>query len=280
MRFTRKQWLVVALLAAANCAILGGLAGVMVVAPRLAGGRSAALPTARATAYPTETPAALPPTWTPTSTSSPVPTMTRSPTATPLPTRTPLVIPTYTPAPKPVVLENADFEDILPDGVPGWEVAAVVNWRPGDDFDADTSYADPFFKPADDDRRVISGSTLQIESAYQYVKFQVTLYQTVDAKPGSQAQFEVKTRGYSNLGSIQVRAGVDPGGGAACEGGVWGELQAVDQGSGVVILRSPGVVVGPEGRVTVCFSAEPQYATSSKAAFFDDALLLILPPAD
>ena len=184
-----------------------------------------------------------------------------------------------TPTPRPVPLENGDFEDILPDSVPGWEVAAVVNWEPGDDFNPDTSYARPEFKPADDSRRLITGSTLQIQT-FQWVKFKVTLYQIVEVEPGSQVWFEAKARGYSSGASIRVQVGIDPHGRAACEGGLWGELRLVDQTTGVVTLHSPEGVVGPEGRVTVCLFAEPQYALIHNAAFFDDAELWALSGGD
>jgi len=158
-------------------------------------------------------------------------------------------------------------------------VAAVVNWEPGDDFNPDTSYARPEFKPADDSRRLITGSTLQIQT-FQWVKFKVTLYQIVEVEPGSQVWFEAKARGYSSGASIRVQVGIDPHGRAACEGGLWGELRLVDQTTGVVTLHSPEGVVGPEGRVTVCLFAEPQYALIHNAAFFDDAELWALSGGD
>jgi len=279
---TRRQWLVIAVLAVADCVVLGGLIAAMTLAPRLLARPTVAPPPAEGAAADQQgTDATLPPTWTPTPPSTPPPLPTHLPTRTPAPTRTPVSIPTFTPAstptPAPVLLENGDFEEILPDSVPGWEVAAVVNWEPGDEFNPDASYARPEFRPADDPRRAINGSTLQIQT-YQWVKFKVTLYQTVEVEPGSRVQFEAMAGGYSSGGGIQVRAGIDPNGGAACEDGSWGDLLVVDQAMGAALLRSPEVVVGSEGLVTVCLFAEPQYAVTHNAAFFDDARLLVAPP--
>lgn len=280
---TRKQWLVIALLGVADLLVLGGLIAAMVLTPRLTVRPGVSSPTPQAAAESPRTPATLQPTWTPTPIPSPVPTATRPPTAIPTPTRTPVPIPTGTPtptpAPQPVPLENADFEDILPDRVPGWELAAVINWRPGDDFNPDTSYARPEFKPADDSRRIINGTTLQIQT-YQWVRFKVTLYQTVELEPGARVRFEAKARGYSSGAGIQMQVGIDPHGGAACAEGLWGELRVIDQTMGMITLRSPEGVVGSEGRVTVCLFAEPQYALIHNAAFFDDAVLWALPPTD
>lgn len=278
---TRKQRLILVFLALADCVVLGGLAGVVALTPRLAASPPTAVPSP--TAYPTETPtSALQFTFTPTTPpSSPTASATRT-RSTPPPTRTPLIIPTATPTPsptpEPVALQNADFEDIAPSSVDGWEVAAVVNWQPGEDFDPGSSYGAPLFKRADDSRRVIHGSTLQIESASQYVRFRVTLYQTVAVEPGSRVTFEIKSGGYSDGGGIQVQAGIDPNGGPACTAGRWSELQIIDQNSEIVTLRSPAGVVGKDGQVTVCFFAEPQYAVVSKAAFFDDATITVEPP--
>lgn len=277
----RQQWLVILLLGMADCIVLGCLIGVVVLGPRLARTRAGArAPAGQLSADQTVTPA-LPPTWTPTASPTPRPTVTRFPTPTPGPTRTTAPIPTGTPTPTPtpvaVHLENADFNDILPDRVPGWEVAAEVNWEAGMPFNPDSSFARPWFKSADDPVRFINGSTLQIETS-EWVKFRVTLYQTVEVAPGSRVQFEIKARGYSSGASIQVRASIDPQGRAACEGGAWGEIERLDQSMGVTTLRSPQAVVGSGGRVTVCFAAEPQYAVVKNAAFFDDAVLWALPP--
>ena len=272
---TRKQWLVIILLGVADLVVLGGLIGAVLLAPRLL---------APSPPHPTPTvggagAVTLEPTWTPTPSPEPTFTATRGPTRTPSPSPTPLTLtPTPTPTPALVPLENGDFEAILPDGVPGWEVAAEVNWEPGDAFNPDTSYGRPEFKPADDPRRVINGSTLQIQT-YQWVKFKVILYQTVEVEPGSRVWFEAKAGGYSSGGSILVRVGIDAHGGEACQYGEWSDVQAVDQSRGVILLRSPEAVVAIGGQVTVCLSAEPKYALIHNAAFFDDAKLWMLPPA-
>jgi hypothetical protein len=276
---SRKQRLVIVLLGIADCLVLGGLIVAAVVTLRSTAGRGTIAAPNGPTPSVTASPALLLPTWTPTPSPSPAPIATRFPTSTSLPTWTPVSFPTRTPTPaptpEPYLLVNGDFEDILDDLVPGWEVAAFVNWEPGDDFDAEDSYARPEFRPADDSRRAISGSTLQIQT-FQWVKFTVTLYQTVEAEPGARVQFEASAGGYSGGAGILMRAGIDPRGGAACEDGLWQETQVVGQADGIVTLRSPAAAVGPEGRVTVCLFAEPQYAMIHNAAFFDDAVLQVL----
>ena len=283
---TNKQRLVIILLGVADVLVLCCLVGAITLAPRL----SPASPDEATTAQegdvsPAPSPTAasvLPPTWTPTIPPTPVPTMTPLPTATRNARPTRAAFPTGTPLPtaipEVVPLTNADFVDILPDSVPGWGMTAVVNWEPGDDFDPESSYTWPAFKPADDPRRVINGSTLQIESAHQYVKFRMTLYQTVTVESGSVVWFEAQANGFSSEGGISMQVGIDPNGSPACGGGLWGDMQVVNQDSGVVTLYSPEAVVGPDGIVTVCLFAEPQYAVTSKAAFFDDAILWFTPP--
>ncbi len=268
---SRKQWLVIIVLGIADCLVLACLAGVIVFAPRLQALRERAV----AATNPTPT-VTLPPTWTPTPTFTPAPTRTPRPTPTRVPTRTPIVIPTPTPTPTltptPVTLVNGDFEDIAFDHVPGWEMTALVNWQPGQEFNPDFSYARPEFLPGD---RQIHGSTLQIQT-FQWVKFQVTLYQVITLTAGTRARFEIYARGYSNMGGIQVRAGIDPTGNPACQQGAWGDTQVIDQSSGLVLLQSPAAAVGRGGRMTVCFFAEPQFASQFHAAYFDDATLTIL----
>ncbi len=271
---SKKQWLVVIVLGVLDCLVFGCLIGTMVFAPRF----MASTPTPAPTFFPTPT-ATLEPTYTPTSTFTPAPTPTFRPTPTLRPTYTPLAFPTSTPTPIPEVelLENGSFDQIYSERVPGWEVAAEVNWQPGDPFDPATSYGAPYFKRADDPVRYINGATLQIESAHQYVKFRVILYQTVELAAGTRVQFAAKAGGFSSPGGIIIRIGIDPRGRPACQGGLWSEDMVIDQNRGVVALRSPAATVGAEGRVTVCLFAEPQYAVVSKAAYFDDAELLILP---
>jgi hypothetical protein len=277
---SKRQWIVLALLGIADLVVLTCLAGAIVFTPRIRTLLGRATPVAEASPAPSAT-STLPPTWTPTLVPSPRPTSTPFPTSTPAPTRTPpptvAVTLTPSPTPEPIVLENADFEDVAFDFVPGWEVAAVVNWEPGEEFHADTSYARPEFRYADDPSRVIRGPTLQIQT-FQWVKFKVTIYQMVEVPPGSTIQFQILAGGYSSGAGIQVRVGLDPRGGAACEQGVWGDPLVIDQESGVVTLRSPQATVGPEGQVSVCFFAEPQYALTHNAAYFDEAVLTVQPP--
>lgn len=271
---SKRQWVIIVFLGALDFLVLGCLITAMVLTPRLTAAPPTPVPTA--TAVPTDT---LEPTYTATPTFSPEPTRTPRPPSTSVPTRTPIVFPTNTPTPIPQLdlLENPGFEEIFPDMVPGWEVAAAVNWEPGDPFDSNTSYGVPAFKRADDPVRYINGPTLQIESAHQYVKFRVTLYQAVELPTGTRVQFEAKAGGFSSPGGIHTRVGIDPRGRAACEGGAWSEEILIDQSMGTLTLRSPATTVGAEGRVTVCLFAETQFAVASKAAYFDDALLLILP---
>jgi hypothetical protein len=273
---TRKQWLVIVLLGLADCVVLGGLIFAVTQTSRLIGTPSAVGPSP--TPSPTATPA-LPPTWTPTPTFTPAPTPTPRPTPTPAPpTPTSTPFPTLTPTPiPPPELVNGTFDQITPAEVPGWTVSAVANWSAGQPYDPENSYAYPKFKYADDPVRFITGNTLQIESTDQYAKFQVTLYQVVNVPAGTQVQFEIKAKGYADEGGIQMRAGIDPNGGAACERGQWSATQSINQNNGLVVLRSPRVRVGTGGRVTVCFSARPDWAVPHKAAFFDDARLLVFP---
>lgn len=277
MKMTRKQWTIIILLGIADVVVLGGLITAMILTPRLTGMRIGAA--GSPTPTPTQT---LPPTWTPTPTSTPQPTPTRRPTSTPTPTRTPLTIPTFTPTPtptpKPIEVVNGDFEQIMLSQVPGWETAAEINWDPGQPYDPYTSYARPIFKPADDPRRFINGTTLQIESQ-EYTKFKVTLYQTIEIEAGSRVQFEILSKAYADEGGIVVRVGIDPTGAPACQQGAWSDPALIDQSFGTVTLRSPTVTVREGGKVTICFFAEPQYPVAHKAAFFDDARLIVTPPS-
>jgi hypothetical protein len=174
-------------------------------------------------------------------------------------------------------VENGDFEEILPDSVPGWENVSLITWQPGEEFNSDSSYGRPEFTRASDPRREINDSTLMV-STYQWVKFSVTLYQSIEVEPGSRVQFSISARGYSENGGVQLRAGLDPEGGGACQADSWGDTVVTDQFSGMASLVSPEGVVGEDGVVTVCFFAEPQYAAEYSAAFFDDAELTVASP--
>ncbi len=273
---TRRQWMIIILLGLADCLVLGGMLAAVIWTPRLAAQRQGAR------VSPTPSPTAtsiLPPTFTPTPTFTPAPTPTPRPTQPPpTPRPSPTPFPTLTPTPiPPPELVNGTFDQITLYEIPGWVVDPVVNWSPGEPYDPNNSYAHPKFKYADDPRRFITGNTLQIESTDQYAKFQLTFYQTVNVPAGTQVQFEIKAKGYADEGGIQVRAGIDPAGRSSCEGARWSETRSINQNDDLVVLRSPRVRVGSEGRVTVCVYARPDWAVAHKAAFFDDARLLVFP---
>lgn len=277
---SRKQLLVIILLGLADCIILGGLVAVMVLTPRFVGPR--ATPTGQPVAYETATPT-LPPTWTPTASPTPAPTQTPRPTQTRPPTRTPAPTifiptntPTPTPTPQPIRVTNGTFDSIHDYSIPGWEVSAFQNWNPGDEFIPEVSYYIPHFKAADDVRRFIDGNTLQIEPGHQYLRFNVTVYQIVEIAPDTVVRFQIQAGGFSTSGGMRVRAGIDARGRAACDGGRWSATQVIDQTMDVITLRTPDVTVGTEGRVAVCFFAEPEYSASSMAAYFDNAEIRVV----
>lgn len=217
------------------------------------------------------------PTWTPTVTETPAPTLparpTRTPraTGTPFPTSTPLP----TPTPGPIELENPDFDLLLPNRIPGWEWDAYVNYRPGEDYDPQSSYAEPMFMPADDPARQINGSTLKIETI-RWLKFRAWVYQPVTVTAGSTAYFRVRANAYSSIDSLVLRAGVNPYG-EGCDRARWGTVE-INQEDGIVTITSPRVTVGEAGRVTVCLFAEPNFPDVNNAAFFDRAELIVSSP--
>lgn len=218
------------------------------------------------------------PTWTPTPISTATPTLPPQPTRTPLPTRTPFPTPTETPTPtpQPVELVNGEFDLIMPNRIPGWEWDAFVNYIPGGDYDPHNSFAEPMFTAADDPARRINGSTLKIETI-RWLKFRAWVYQTVTATTGSTVYLQVKANAYSSIDKIRMRAGVDPQGNAGCSNARWGEV-LINQDNGIVTITSPRVVVGPNGRITACLYAEPLYPDVNNAAFFDQAVLVVVPP--
>jgi hypothetical protein len=179
-----------------------------------------------------------------------------------------------------VTLENPTFEGIQDDAIPGWQTGGFVNWAPGQDFDPVNSFAAPRFHTADDPRQWIDGATLQIDTE-PWVKLQAWLFQTVDVEPGSRVQFRVQALGFVRQleGGYILKAGVDPQGGEGCDAARWGEERLANQNDGVVELVSPQMIVGPEGRVTVCMFAETQFAQAYHAAFFDNAEIVVQPPA-
>ncbi len=234
------------------------------VPTRVARATAISIPTWTLTAAPTTQPTELP-----------RPTRTPEPTRTPFPTRTPLPTPTPTPLP-PVELLNAEFDLIMPNRIPGWEWDADINWRSGEPYDPQYSYAEPMFTMADDPARRINGSTLKIETG-PWLKFRAWMYQTVTVTAGSSVYFQVKANAFSSIDKLIMRAGIDPGGRAGCAGARWGE-KIISQADGIVTIASPRVAVGATNRVTVCIFAEPTYPDTNNAAFFDQAELIVRSP--
>ncbi len=222
----------------------------------------------------------LQPTWTPTVTPTPLPTIPPRPTntptltPTPFPTLTPTPLPP-TPTPGPLPIVNGDFDLLMPNRIPGWTWDAYVNYRPGDEYDPDNSYAEPFFMAADDPARQIHGMTLKVETM-RWLKFRTWVHQTVTVTAGSVVYFRIKATAFSSLDRVQVKAGIDPTGAEDCYDARWGEMHAINQDDGVVTLKSPRVTVGEEGKVTLCFFAEPTYPHVNNAAFFDQAELILV----
>jgi hypothetical protein len=249
----------------------------------------AILPTATATRLvDTPTPISVPPTWTPAPTRAPPPTNTPRPThtATAPPTISPTFAPTFTPRPTKVVtagppgptgtlgLQNPGFEGIGGGTIPGWSWWAEDNFTPGGDYNPDASFDTPLFKQADDPVRFIDGPTLQVD-AEEHLKFKVHIFQTVTVSPTAGVRFQVLGGAFSDIGIVQMAAGIDPDGGPDCSNAQWSDAVAVDQEQGVRSIAAPPVVAGRSGRVTVCLYAEPLYAAISNAAFFDDAELTV-----
>jgi hypothetical protein len=280
---SRNQWLIVAALALANVLVMG--ATVVVVIRYVTRVPPAPMPdpTMAASRRPTTTP---PPTWTPTFSPTPRPTRTPRPSRTPTQTRTPWPTlpptppPTPSPPPPPISLENPTFEGIEENLIPGWQMGGFVNWAPGDEFDPASSYAAPRFHQADDPRQQIHGPTLQVDTV-PWVKLRAWVFQSVEVEPNSRVQFQVRAVGFvkETGGGYILKAGVDPDGGEGCDAAQWGVQQIVNQQDGVVEIVSPEAVVGQAGRATVCAFAETQFAQVYHAAFFDDAVLTVLPPA-
>ncbi len=270
---SRNQKVILAILALVDVVVIAILAGTVVRGMQQQSLSVTPLPTlvARATAVEI-------PTWTPTPLSTPVPTLLPRQTRTPRPTRTPFPTstPTPVPTPGPVELVNPDFDMLMPNRIPGWQWDAFVNYRPGDNYDAQNSYAEPQFEAADDPARCINGSTLKIETI-RWVKFQAWVRQTVSVTAGSTVYFQVKASAFSSIEKLRLGAGVDINGVDDCSGAKWGEV-TINQDDGVVTITSPRVVVGQNGRVTVCLFAEPDYPDVNNAAFFDQAVLIAAPP--
>ena len=310
---SRGQKTILIILAILDVSVIAGLSSIVIRSMR------APLPTP-VNLVPTPTAVSKPrevPTWTPTVESTPRPTLppratnTSTPTATPFPTHTPP--PTATPKPLPtagpVPLDNADFDYILPNRIPGWEWYAYVNYQSGA-TDPENSFAEPVFTAADDSARQIHGSTLKVETV-RWLKFRTWVHQTVTVTAGSTVQFSIKVNAFSSIDRLIVKAGVDPTGQPHCDNVRWGETWRINQDDGIITLTSPRVVVAamedestptptitpdprergtpapvepPEeetdllGKVTICFYAEPAYPHINNAAFFDQAQLIAVPP--
>ncbi len=318
---TRTQKLFLIVLAVIDVTVIAVMGSVVLASSRAP---VQIAPTQTAPVLPSAT---LPATWTPTPTTTPIATLPSratntpppSPTAYPTHTAIPSTItPTLTiaptapppPPPLPVRLENPDFDNLLPNRIPGWTWDAYVNYRSGDVADPQNSYAEPYFEAADDAERQIQGSTLKVETV-RWLKFRTWVHQTVTVNAGSQVQFQIQAKAFSSLDSLIVKAGIDPAGSGNCFNAVWGPEQRINQDSGTVQLTSPFVTAlpyidpnrpavekppgdvdtgepgneeearAPEvqlGRVTVCFFAEPSYPHVNNAAFFDAAQITVRPP--
>lgn len=289
MVVSRKKWLIVGLLGLGDVLVLCLVAGIVIrtstlrlfsptptiaqLLPTVSTDRTQAVPTW--TPVPTSTP---PPTPTPRPTLAPAETATPWPTFTPSPTLSPT--PSPSPAPLAFPLENPTFDGLGLNSVPGWHIGGLANWAPGQPFDVANSYAAPRFHQADDPRQWINGSTLQIDTE-PWVKLRAWVFQTVTATVGSRVQFQIRAMGFVKdvAGGYILKAGIDPSGSEGCDGALWGAEQIVNQEDGVILLSSPEVVVSEAGRITVCAFAETQFAQVYHAAFFDDAALVVKPPA-
>ena len=307
---SRGQKIILIVLAILDVSAIAGLGSIVIRSVR------APLPTMIS---PTATPTALSaragvPTWTPTaeptarptlpprSTNTATPTATPFPTHTPTPTATPRPLPTAGPAP----LDNADFDNILPNRIPGWKWYAYVNYKSGA-ADPQNSFAEPVFTTADDPVRWINGPTLKVETV-KWLKFRTWVHQTVTVTAGSTVQFSIKANAFSSIDRLIVKAGIDPTGQSHCDNVRWGETWHINQDDGTVTLTSPRVIVAaientptptatPDpleretpapvvaedeteslGRVTICFYAESAYPDTNNAAFFDQAQLIATPP--
>jgi hypothetical protein len=285
---TRTQKIVLIAFVVLDIAIIAGLAGIIITSVR-----NAAKPASVVVVTATRS-NAVQPTWTPTWTPTTAPTLVPRPTNTP--TITPTTLPTYTPSPtatpsppKPVPLTGSEFDFLLPNRIPGWQWYAFVNYKAGDEYEPDTSYAEPVFTAADDPLRHINGTTLQVETI-RWLKFKTWVHQSVTVTTGSSVVFRIKAKAFSSVDRLIVKAGIDPKGNDNCNNALWGKENHIDQQSGVVTLTSPQIIASSitendeEGtvqnlsRITVCFYAEPKYPHVNNAAFFDQAELIVAPP--
>ncbi|MDF1514447.1 MAG: hypothetical protein P1S60_11615 [Anaerolineae bacterium] len=285
---TRIQKIIVIVLAVLDLIIIGGLAGVIIISTQ-----NLVRPTAVIMVTASKS-AVIQPTWTPTLTPTAAPTL--PPRHTNTPTPTPTLLPTYTPSPtatpsppEPVPLQGAEFDFLLPNRIPGWKWYAFVNYRSGDEYDPNSSFAEPVFSAADDPLRQISGTTLKVETV-RWLKFRTWVHQSITVTAGSSVSFRIKAKAFSSLDSLIVKAGIDPQGADNCNGVRWGQEMHINQDSGVVTLTAPRIIVpiteqededapaAQLSRITVCFYAEPKHPHVNNAAFFDQAELIVTPP--
>jgi hypothetical protein len=186
-------------------------------------------------------------------------------------------------------LDGAEFDFLLPNRIPGWEWYAFVNYKSGDEYNPDTSFAEPVFTSADDPVRQINGTTLKVETV-RWLKFRAWVYQSVTVTSGSSVVFRIKAKAFSSIDSVITKAGIDSLGADNCNNAYWGKELHINQDSGVVTLSSPQIIVPSSteddaddnasslSRITVCFYAEPKYPHVNNAAFFDQAELVVTPP--
>jgi hypothetical protein len=196
----------------------------------------------------------------------------------------------------------------MPNRIPGWKWDAYVNYKPGGEYDPQTSYAEPEFAAADDPVRQIHGTTLKVETI-RYLKFRAWVHQVVTLPVGTKVYFQIKAEAFSTADGLIVKAGIDPTGADNCYGAQWGQEMIITQDNGIVTLKSPVVEVPlyqppeatttptpsptptpmeeplkitptptpempPLGRVTICFFAESRSPHINNAAFFDQAELI------
>ena len=282
---TRTQKIILIVFVILDIAIIAGLAGIIITTIR-----NAAKATPAAVATETKS-VVVQPTWTPTWTPTTAPTL--PPRHTNTPTLTPTLLPTYTPSPtatpsppKPVPINGAEFDFLLPNRIPGWTWYAFVNYQSGDEYDPETSYAEPVFTAADDPLRHINGTTLQVETI-RWLKFRAWVHQSVTVTSGSTVFFRIKAKAFSSVDSLITKAGIDPQGANDCNSVHWGKEMHINQDSGVVTLTSPRIIAPGTAedesasnlsRITVCFYAEPKYPHVNNAAYFDQAELVVTPP--
>ena len=290
---SQTQKIILLILAVLDFAVIGGLAAIVIGSMRQPAKSRRLAPT------PTNpNPAA---TWTPIPTMTPRPTPVARPTNTPTPTKTliPTVVPTETPTPTPVPLipvklEGADFDFLLPNRIPGWEWDAYVNYKGGDEYNTETSYAEPLFTTADDPVRRIQrnhpqgrdtalaevpnlGSSDRNRHCRQpdHLPHQGRCL-LISRHADRQSRHRPHRTGQLQQRKVGRRDAHQPG-------QRHGHADLANCGGGPDAVpffeRKKGKRWNPPlGRVTVCFYAEPAYPHINNAAFFDQAELIVAPP--